>query len=163
MWAYVGRSLAWLAASSALLLVGFLLLGGALVVPRMIQEGAHLGAMQLAVWRALVEYIVRQALFPHLLATFATWLLAVRVLPVLERSWRGVLAGLPIVSVLWFPLVGAFSFRMWNPTTVADYVYTLLLMSGGVTLALLLPRLAIRRLRPGSFAAGAGPSSRPAS
>jgi hypothetical protein len=163
MWAYVGRSLAWLGASSALLLAGFLLLGGALVVPRMIQEGAQLSGLQLAMWRALVEHIVLQALFPHLLATLASWLLAVRLVPVLERSWRGVLAGLPIVAVLWFPPVGEYSFRMWNPTSVADYVNTLLLMSGGVTLALLLPRRAIRRLRPGCFAAQAGSGSSPAS
>jgi hypothetical protein len=55
-----------------------------------------------------------------------------------------------------FPLVGEFSFQIWNPTSPADYLYTLVLTSGGVSLALLLPRRAIRRLRPGSFARRAG-------
>lgn len=156
MRAYVGRSLAWLAASSALLLAGFLLLGGGLVAHHVILAGSELSSLQMTLWRVLAQRIVLEALFPHLLATLASWLLVVRFAPVLDRSWRGLLGGLPVLAVLWFPPVGELSFRLWTPTSVADYANTLMLMSGGVSFALLLPRRAIRRLRPGSFARSPG-------
>ena len=159
MWAYVGRSLAWLAASSALLLAGFLLLGGGLVALHVTRAGGELSSLQVAVWRVLAERIVLEALLPQLLATLASWLLAVRLAPSLDRSWRGLFVGLPVLAVLWFPLVGEFSFHLWTPTRAADYANTLVLMSGGVSLALLLPRRVIRRLRPGSFARSASPVS----
>ena len=162
MWGYIGRSLAWLAASSALLVGGFLLLGGGLVARAMIQADAEPGALQAVLWRALAERIVLEALLPHLLLTFAGWLLLVRLAPSLERSWRGLLGGLPLLAVLSFPVVGELSFRLWTPTSAADYANTLVLMSGGVSLALLLPRRVIRRLQPGSFARSRSPAGSPA-
>jgi hypothetical protein len=154
MWAYAGRCLAWLAASSALLAAGFLLLGGGLVALQVIRAGAEPSSLHVALWRALAERIVLEALFPHLLATLASWLLVVRLAPALDRSWRGLLGGLPILAVLWFPPVGEFGFDVWTPTSAADYLHTLVLMSGGVSLALLLPRRVIPRLGPGRFARG---------
>lgn len=156
MWRYVGRSFAWLAVSSALLVAGFLLLGGGLLAYQVIRAGTELGTLHVAVWRALAESIVLQALFPHLLVTLASWLVAARLAPSLDRSWRGLLGGLLALAVLWFPAVGEFSFRIWTPTSAGDYVKTLMLMSAGVSLALLLARRAVPWLRPGSFARSPG-------
>jgi hypothetical protein len=156
MWGYIGRFLAWLTASSALLVGGFLGLVAGLVAIGTIPVSGEPSRLQALVWRLLVESIVLQALLPHLLLTLAGWLALVRLAPSLERSWRGLLGGLPLLAVLLFPLVGEFSFQIWNPTSAADYVNTLLLTSGGVSLALLLPRRVIRRLRPGSFARRSG-------
>jgi hypothetical protein len=152
MWGYIGRSLAWLAASSALLVGGFLGLAAGLVAIGMIRAGSEASSLQAVVWRLLAQRIVLEALLPHLLLTLAGWLLLVRLAPSLERSWRGLLGGLPLLAVLSFPVVGEFSFHLWTPTSPADYVNTLLLTSGGVSLSLLLPRRVIRRLRPGGFA-----------
>ena len=163
MWGYVGRSLAWLAASSALLVGGFLLLGRrARGDCDMIPADSEPSRLQAVVWRLLAERIVLEALLPHLLLTLAGWLVLARLAPFLERSWRGLLGGLPMLAALCFPVVGEFSFRLWTPTSAADYVNTLVLMSGGVSLALLLPRRVIRRLRPGSFARSPARRAEPA-
>jgi hypothetical protein len=158
MWGYVGRSLAWLTASGALLVGGFLLLAAALVATGTIRAGTAPSSLQAVVWRLLVERIVLEALLPHLVSTLVGWLVLARLFPVLERNWTGLLLGLPLLALLCFPLVGEFSFRLWNPTSPADYFNTLLLMSGGVSLSLLLSRRVIGRLRPGSFARGASPA-----
>jgi hypothetical protein len=155
---YAGRLLAWLVASSVLLVGGFLGLAAGLVATGMIRAGDEASRLHAVVWRLLAERIVLEALLPHLLLTLAAWLLLARLAPSLERSWRGLLGGLPTLALLCFPPVGELSFQLWNPTSPADYVNTLLLMSGGVSLALLLPRRVIRPLRPGSFARSAGPA-----
>jgi len=158
MWGYTGRSLAWLAASSVLLVGGFLLLGAGLVGAGVIRVGTEPGTMQVMVLQLLVQTIVLQALLPHLLLTFAGWLVLVRLAPSLERSWLGLLGGLPVLAVLCFPLVARLSFHIWNPSGLADYVYTLLLTGGGVSISLLLPRRVIRWLRPGCFVQDSGPA-----
>ena len=158
MWGYAGRSLAWLVASVVLLIGGFLLLGIGLVQVGVIRAGTEPGTMQAMVWRLLVQSIVFQALLPHLLFTLAGWLVLVRIAPSLERSWLGLLGGIPLLAALCFPLVASLTFQIWSPSNVVDYVSTLLLTSGGVSFGLLLPRRVIRWLKPGCFAPDPGPA-----
>jgi hypothetical protein len=152
MRAHLIRLLGWLAASSALLVAGFLLLGVAAVASGTLRAGGELRAMQGLVWRILFERIVIEALLPQLLLTFVSWLALVRLFPGLDRTWWGLAGGLAAVAALWFPVVGAFSFESWTPTSWVDYANTWLLTSTGVTASLLLPRRVVRPLRPGAFA-----------
>jgi hypothetical protein len=137
------------AATSALLLVAGLLGLGALVA-----RGLSSGVAGL-----VFRVIVQQALLPLWIAALVSWLVLARFAPGIERSWTRLALGLVAVAALWFPLVGEYSFRVWEPTSARDYLATWLLLSGGVAAALWLSRRAFPTLRPGAFAREAdGPS-----
>lgn len=134
-------ALLWAATSALLLVAGLFGLG--LLVARGLSSG---------VAGLFFRVIVQQALLPLWLAALASWLVLARVAPGLERSWGRLALGLCGVAALWFPLVGEYSFRIWQPTSARDYLGTWLLVSGGVAAALLLARRAFPALRPGAFA-----------
>jgi hypothetical protein len=94
-----------------------------------------------------------QALLPLWAATLPSWLAIVHFAPRLDHAWRTLVPGVAIVAALWFAPVGAFSFRVWTPVDLRDVLGTLALCAGGVSAALLIPRVALRRLAPGVFAA----------
>jgi hypothetical protein len=139
--ARLASALLWAATSAALLLAGLFALG--LLVAR----GLSSGAAGL-VFRAIAQ----QALLPLWFAALASWLVLAWLAPALERSWSRLALGVVGVAAAWFPLVGEYSFLVWQPTGPRDYFATWLLLSGGVAAALLLTRRAFPALRPGAFA-----------
>ena len=151
--AYLRNLGGWLVSSVGLLVGGFALLGAAGTASGWLRAGEEVGAVP-GLWRLLFRIVLAEALLPQLLLTLSSWLLLARLLPALERSWRGLLPGVPALAALWFPLVGEYGFRSWTPTTPADYANTLLLLSAAVGVALLLPRRVLPFLAPGVFAAG---------
>lgn len=147
---WIARVLLWAGTSLGLLVGGFGLIGAVLVAVSAARTGAELGSVQLAAWRVLGTAIVVQALLPAWALTLASWLVLVRLLPALDRSWLGLVSGLLGVALLWFPLV-ARSFRIWTPTRPLDIVNTALLVSGSAAVSLLLPRLSLPFLAPGAL------------
>jgi hypothetical protein len=143
----LSRALLWAVTSAVLLLLGLFGLG--LGVARGLSSG-----VAGLVFRAIAQ----QALLPLWIAALASWLVLARVAPGVERSWGRLALGLAAIAALWFPLVGQYSFQIWQPTSARDYVLTWLLVSGGVAAALLLARRAFPALRPGAFAGGASQS-----
>lgn len=137
----ITRALLW-AAVSALLLVGGLLALG-LLVARSLSSG---------VAGLFFRVILQQALLPLWLAALASWLVLAHVAPAVERSWGRIALGLAAVSALWFPPLGEYAFRVWQPTSARDYVATWLLVAGGVAAALWLARRVAPGLGPGAFA-----------
>jgi len=137
----IARALLW-AAVSALLLVGGLLALGLLVA-----RGLSSGVAGL-----FFRVILQQALLPLWLAALASWLVVAHVAPTAERSWGRLALGLALVAALWFPLVGEYAFRVWQPQSARDYFGTWLLVAGGVAAALWLARRIVPWLRPGVFA-----------
>jgi hypothetical protein len=67
-----------------------------------------------------------------------------------------------VAAAACFPVIGSLGFTAWTPTSARDYLATLLLMTGGTSAALLLPRWRFRSLAPGALAPSAGASSGPA-
>ena len=156
------RGLAWLVCATAVLFVGFALLALALGGVLALGGNVELTASHALTLRLLVGGILLDALTPHLWVSGLTWLLAVRAAPSLERGWPRICLGSATVCAAWFPVIGAFRFQIWSPQTAMDYVNTLLLMSGGVALALLLPRRLVAAWGPGGLAAsGAAPRTAP--
>jgi hypothetical protein len=147
------RALVWLAASSGVLLAGFAAFGTVLLAPSVVAHGALPGPVQRDALAIVFSAIASQALLPELGLTLVTWLAVARIAPALERSWRALALALPAVALLWFPFVGSHLFAMWSPGGPRDYAVTLLLVSGGAALALLLPRWLSSALAPGCFAA----------
>ncbi|MFI5315558.1 MAG: hypothetical protein ACHQ6T_07645 [Myxococcota bacterium] len=147
------RALVWLAVSSGILLAGFALLAAALLVPSVLAHGALPGPLQRDALGLVYSSIARQALLPELALTLVTWLALARIAPALERSWRFLALALPAVALLWFPFVGSHLFAIWSPGGARDYAATMVAVSGGAALALLLPRWLSSALAPGCFAA----------
>jgi len=134
----------WAGAALALLAGGLYAVGAAAVLA----QGAPVGNVQRAGLMALFTAILRQALVPQLGLTLATWLIAAQVVPALERGWKQVVPGTLVASALWFPLIGGYTFTIWEPANGMDVVNTALLLSGAVAAALPLPRLLVPPLRP---------------
>jgi hypothetical protein len=148
------RAGVWLAVSTGVLLAGFAAFATAALVPSVIARGELPGDLQQQALGAVYSALVTQALLPELLLTGVTWLGVARVIPALDRSRLALAIALFAVGALWFPAVGHYSFTAWSPTRPSDYAFTLLLVAGGVALALFLPRLASPALAPGSFTPG---------
>lgn len=147
------RAGSWALASGTLLVAGFILLAGALTIVSLARTGVwRLSTLQLGIGRLLLERVLVEGLLPHLMVTLATWLAAARLAPALDATWGRVVAGTALAAAVWFPVIGHYCFLSWTPETASDYANTLLLMTGGVTLAMLLPRGLARSLRPGCFA-----------
>jgi len=149
---FVLRGIAWALASAALLAGGFYVVGAALVAIAMLRTGTPPGQVELNGLNLIFFAVLREALLPHWLLTLLTWLVLARLVPRLEGAWRFLGPSLAAVAALWFPAVGFLLFRAWKPTSAADVANTWLLMTASVALALLLPRLVLRRLAPGALA-----------
>jgi len=150
---YLWRALIWLAASAGLLLAGFAVFAALILVPSVISRGGELpGPVQRDALGLVYSAIATQALLPELLLAFASWLALARIVPALELSGRALAIALPLVAAAWFPLVGRYLFHIWAPGGLRDYAQTLLLVAGGASLALLVPRALSDALGPGSFA-----------
>ena len=147
----LGRVALWAAAALALLAGGLYLVGVAVVLVQA-PAGAKLGDVQHAALSALFGAILRQALVPHMALTLVSWLVVTQIVPSLERSWRRLVPALVVVAAIWFPLVGGYTFEMWEPGNLVDVVNTASLLSGSVAAALLLPRWLLPPLRPGRLA-----------
>lgn len=150
------RALAWALGSGLLLAGGFALLVAALALSLALRAGAAPGPLQRQAWLAVATSVLAQALLPLWAATLASWLALARIAPALDRRWRTVAPGVAALAALWFAPVGAFGFSIWQPTGARDVLGTLALCAGGVSAALLLPRLS-RRLAPGCFAPPSAP------
>jgi hypothetical protein len=146
------RALAWGGVSALLLTGGFYALGAALVAISAHRGGVTPGPTQMAGLKFLFFLVLRQALLPHWILTFASWLVLARLVPRLEGAWRFLGPSLAAVAALWFPLVGFVFFRIWKPGNAMDVVKTWLLMTGAVASALLLPRVVLPLLAPGALA-----------
>ena len=146
------RILGWAAGAMLVLCIGFALLGMGLIALEATRSEVSLDQLRLGVWRSLYTVIVSQALLPHLLLSLVAWLVIARSVPFLERSWRPLLPGMTVTAAICFPVIGSLSFTVWTPTSSGDYVATLLLMTGGASAALALPRWLFRFLSPGAFA-----------
>jgi hypothetical protein len=150
----VARALVWLGVSAGLLLVGFALFGSAALAPSVIPRGELPGPVQREALGAVYSTLAVQALLPELALTGVTWLVLARLVPRLERSRRALLLGLLAVGALWFPAVGHYSFTAWSPPGPLAYAVTLLLVAGGASLALWVPRVLSPALVPGCFTVG---------
>ncbi len=147
------RALVWLGVSAGLLLVGFALSAVVLLAPSVIARGELPGQVEREALGAVYTALTLQALLPELALTLATWLVVARLAPRFDRSRRALALGLVAVGALWFPAVGHYSFTAWSPTGPRDYVLTQLLVAGGASLALWVPRLVSSVLAPGCFTA----------
>lgn len=147
--------LTWALSSILLLGVGLAALAIALVAWGAAHTGHLPGDVQRQAWLLLARTLFEQALLPLWAATLASWLAIVRLAPRLDRGWHTLAPGVASIAALWFAPVGAYSFRVWTPVDLRDVLGTLALCAGGVSAALLIPRLALRRLAPGVFAAPA--------
>ncbi len=156
------RILAWALAAATAICVGFALVGMGWIALGAAQPQESLDRIRGGVWWSLYAAVVAQALLPHLLLSLAAWLAVARRFPVLERSWLSLLAGTTLTAACCFPLIGWLTFAAWTPTSARDYLATLLLMTGGTSAALVLPRRLFRSLAPGAITAlsGAGPGAR---
>jgi len=139
------RASVWAALSVALLLGGLFAIGALFA-----------GELPREIRFELASAVALQALIPLWAATFATWLVATRLAPALERSLARVALGVAAAATLWFPLIVGVLFVAWHPRGPADWAGTWLLLVAAVTAALLLPRWLVRGLRSGVFAPGAG-------
>ncbi len=92
------------------------------------------------VLKSLFEAVFYQALIPVFVLTGVGLVLAHRLMPSLAVDWRKEFLVLMAISGCSFPLVATFSFTVWNPQTPGDYLGTLLLVSSGVSLTLMLGR-----------------------
>lgn len=151
------RTLSWLGLAAVVLVGSFALLAAGSVAYGAWLRG-QVTAAHAGLWLLIVRGIALQALLPHLLLTGATWALIAWRRPRLDGRWPTMAAGLALVALAWFPLVGGLLFTMWRPGSWVDYANTLWLTAGGVTAALLLARrLARSRLGPGALVGEAGP------
>jgi len=160
--ASVSRILGWALAAAIALCIGFALVGMGLIALEAARSGVGLDQVRRGVWRSFYTAIVAQALLPHLLLSLLAWLAIARRFPTLERTWVSVLAGTTVTVAACFPVIGSLSFTAWTPTSARDYLATLLLMTGGTSAALVLPRRLFRSLGPGALAPTAGADSGPA-
>jgi hypothetical protein len=145
------RRLTWLFASLSLLVGGFLGFVAAVVVVSTGRAGGEVTEIPTPLWRAVATGILAQALLPTWLLAAALWLALLRWAPGLDTGWRTLLPGTLLAALAAFPPVAALGFEMWEPTNAGDYLATWLAVSGGVAVALLLPRLA-PGWRPGELA-----------
>ncbi len=155
------RILAWALASAIALCVGFALIGVGWFLLEAGQSPLSLDRLRRSVWWSLYAAVVSQALLPHLLLSLVAWLAVARRFPTLERSRRSMLIGTALTAAVCFPVIGSLSFTAWSPGSVRDYLATLLLVAGGTSAALLLPRWLFCSLAPGAFAPSPGGRSRP--
>jgi hypothetical protein len=158
----VSRILGWALAAAIALCIGFAMLGSGWIALEAIRSEIGLGQVRIAVLWSFYAAIVSQALLPHLLLSLLVWLAVARCLPAVERSWRSLSTGIAVTAAVCFPVIGSFCFTAWTPTSARDYLATLLLMTGGTSVALLLPRRLLRSLAPGALMALRGASSGPA-
>jgi hypothetical protein len=147
------RILAWASAAAISICLGFALLGMGWIALGAAQSQERLDRFREGVWWSFYIAVVAQALLPHLLLSLIAWLALARRFPSLERSWLPLLAGLTATAAGCFPLIGWLTFTAWNPSSVRDYLATLLLLTGGTSAALALPRWLFRSLAPGAFSA----------
>jgi hypothetical protein len=145
------RILAWALAAAIAICVGFALFGMGWIALGAAQSQEGLDRFRGSVWWSFYSAVVAQALLPHLLLSLVAWLAAARRFPSLERSWLPLLAGTTLTAAGCFPLIGWLTFAAWNPGSVRDYVATLLLVTGGTSAALVLPRWLFRSLAPGTL------------
>ncbi|HTO06392.1 MAG TPA: hypothetical protein VMR86_04980 [Myxococcota bacterium] len=145
------RASVWLCVSAGMLLAGFALFASVLLVPSVIANGNLPAPVQRQALATVYSLIALQALLPDLAITFAVWLALAWAFPRLDRSWRGLIAGMPLVAALGFPAVGHYLFTIWTPGGARDYALTVVLIAFGVSAALLAPRALSRALGPGCF------------
>lgn len=145
------RILGWALAAAIALCIGFALLGGGRIALDAMRSGISPGRVRIGFLWSLYAAIVSQALLPHLLLSLLAWLALARSFPALERTWRSLSTGITVTAAVCFPVIGSFSFTAWTPTSARDYLATLLLMTGGTSAALLLPRRLLRPLAPGAL------------
>jgi hypothetical protein len=155
------RILAWALVAAIALCTGFALIGVGWLLLEAGQSQLSLDRLRRGIWWSFYAIVVSQALLPHLLLSLVAWLAVARRFPTLERSWRSLVVGTALMAAVCFPVIGSLSFTAWNPTSVRDYLATLLLMAGGTSAALLLPRWLFRSLEPGAFAPSPDGRSRP--
>jgi len=150
-WRWLGLGVAWLLTSGLALAVGF----AALVLALLARSGAFAGhapgAIEQQIGWILVRIVWTQALLPLWLATWLGWLVLVRLVPRLDRSWRSLLPGIAITAALCFAPIAVYSFVDWKPTGPRDVVATAIACAGAISAALCLPRRLWRRLAPGVF------------
>lgn len=153
---WLARALAWALGSGLLLTGGFALLVLLVAARLALHADTMPGPLQRHAWLTLTTTLLEQALLPLWAATLASYLALARLAPRLDRAWRTLAPGVAVLAALWFAPVGAFRFSVWHPTRIGDVIGTLALCAGGVSAALLLPRLC-RSLAPGTFAPPPGP------
>jgi len=159
--ASVSRILGWALAAAIALCIGFALLGMGWIALEAVRSEVSLDQVRRGAWWSFYTAIVSQALLPHLLLSLLAWLAIARRFPILERSWLSLLTGVTVTAAACFPVIGSLSFTAWTPTSARDYLATLLLMTGGTSAALLVPRWLFRSLAPGALVPAAGASSGP--
>lgn len=155
----ISRILGWALAAAVALCIGFALLGIGWIALQAMRSGVSLEQVRRGLWWSFYTAIVSQALLPHLLLSLLAWLAVARCFPSLERSWRALSAGITVTAAVCFPVIGSFSFTIWNPASARDYLATLLLVTGGTSAALVLPRCLFRSLTLGALIASRGTSS----
>jgi|GEM_PF-4607918 len=125
-------------------------LGGVFAVAWLRAGG--LGELQWFIWITLLRNLLLTALLPQIALAAALWMLALRIAPALERSWRGVLPGVVGASALASLPVARIGLGMWEPQSWLDVLNTGLLLSAGTSTALLLARRCVPWLHPGALA-----------
>ncbi len=160
--AIVSRVSRWALAAAIALCIGFALLGVGWIALEAARSEVGLDQLQWGVWWSFYTTILCQALLPHLFLSLVVWLGMARCFPTLERPWLPLLTGVAVTAAGCFPVIGSLSFTAWTPTSARDYLATLLLMTGGTSTALVLPRWLFPTLAPGAFTAAHGANSGPA-
>jgi hypothetical protein len=151
-WTYVRRASGWAMASGAVLMAGLFLVELLLASSLMLRTGSWgFSYWQWMLARLLFETITEQALLPHLMLSWALWLVLARLVPALDGSWRWICSATPLVAALCFPVIAECSISAWTPESGASYLGVLCLMSGGTSAALLLTRGLARSLAPEAF------------
>lgn len=145
----VAASLWWLAGAGVVAAAGVTVAGAGLLL--LAASGGELGEVQRELWIGLAGTLAAQALAPLGALTVTAWWAMCQLRPGLDRSWGSLAAGIPLLAALAFPPVGALCFTAWTPGSAWDYLGTLLLLSGGVSGALLIPRRLLERLGPGAL------------
>ncbi len=146
------RILAWALLSGVALGIGFVALAALLLGIGYLRTGNFPGEVQRLALLSVMTTVFSQALAPLWGATLLSWLALVRVSPRLDARWPTIALGIAGLAALWFAPVGRYCFEVWTPTSARDVLATLALCAGGVSAALLLPRLALRALAPGALA-----------
>jgi hypothetical protein len=149
------RAFVWMVLSAGVLLAGFAVFGASILIPSVIAKGTP-DQMQRMALGAVYSAIAAQALLPELGITAVVWLALASAFPALDRSWRSLLLGVPLVAAIAFPVIGKYSFTIWEAGSAQNYAATLVLLAFGVSAALLVPRALSQALAPGCFTIAPG-------